>query len=105
MIIEFDTIRSSYKESHERDIAIDLNGAASVPFHRSEDYMTQIAVDMDRIVDFSGGRVFFNDQEVECVFAYDDEGNSSTNLLMTYKEFKKVFEYATGKKIVRHEEV
>lgn len=105
MLIEFDTIRSSSKETHERSLQAETAGEASVPFHRTEDYKTQVTIDMDNIIDFTGGTVWFNDTRYECIYAYDTDANMSCNLLISYEDFKKVFEYAKGVKIFRHEEI
>lgn len=106
MLIEFDTIRGSRKESWEKEIQADLNGESSVPFQNSEDYMTQITVEMNNIIDFTGGRFWFNDKEYDCVYVNDEnESLSMIPIMLSYKEFKKVFEYAKGVKILRHEEL
>jgi hypothetical protein len=105
MLIEFDTVRRSSEETYNRDIQSDTTGEASVPFHRQYDYKTQVTIDMDNIRDFTAGRVYFNEQCYECVYAYEEDGTQTNNLLISYEDFKRVFEYAKGIKIIRHEEV
>lgn len=103
MLIEFDTVRSSLEEAHNKDVQRELG--TTPDFHNTEDYKTTITIDMDNVRDFTGGRVYFNDTCFECVYAYDHEGLMSCNLLISYKDFKTCFENATGKKIFRFEEI
>jgi hypothetical protein len=103
MLIEFDTVRSSTKEHWERDIQEELGNTP--PFERSDDYKTRVTLDMDRIVDFTGASVWFNDKRYECVLGFDKDGLYTIPLLISYDDFKKVFEYAKGVKIFRHEEI
>jgi len=105
MLIEFDTVRSSSQEAHERMLLEETSGMASVPYFREQDYKTQITIDMDKVVDFTGGRVDFNDTTYECVYVYDKHGTMSCNLLISYQDFKTAFQNATGKKIYRFEEI
>lgn len=105
MIVEFDTVRSSVKESFEREKQADIGCEASIEFNREQDYKTQVAVDLDKVLDYTGGRVWYNSEELECVYLYYNEGVMSPNVLISYADFKKVFEIARGIKILRHEEL
>lgn len=103
MLIEFDTVRSSSEEQHNK--AVQEKMGTTPEFFNTEDYKTKVTIDMDAIRDFTGGRVFFNDTLYECVYAYDDEGVMTCNLLVSYQDFKSCFENATGKKIHRFDEI
>ncbi len=105
MIVEFDTVRCCAKELYDREIAKEVSGEASVPFYREHDYKTKMTVELDRIVDFTAGRVFMNDQCFECVYAYDSENEMSPNLLISYEDFKKMYETYKSIKILRHEQI
>jgi len=60
---------------------------------------------MNNIVDFSGGRVYINNQVKQCIYAITKKGDMTPNILISYEDFKKVFEIAKGIKILRHEEL
>lgn len=105
MIVEFETVRCCLKEAHDRDLEVELNGEASVSFYRNDDYKTFMTVELSNVVDFTAGRVFMNQTCYECVYVYDKEGNQSPNLLISYVDFKKMFETYKSIKILNHAEL
>lgn len=105
MLVEFETIRSCSKESHELNIKKETTGIASVPFEREQDYKTKMTIELDNIKDFTGGRVFFNNQRLDCVYAYNQDNEITSNILISYEDFKKLIETQRSIKILNHLEV
>lgn len=103
MLIEFDTVRSSLEESYQKSIEKEMG--TTPDFYNTEDYKGKITIDMDRVAEFTSGRVYYNDNCYECVYVYDYDGVMSPNLLVSYQDFKSCFENATGKKIHRFDEI
>lgn len=106
MLVEFLTVRSSLKESYEKDVAVDINGINSVPFENEEDYLAPITIDMTDIQEFVSGKTYLNGEEKDCIYALRYNGEGMTPALLTsYEEFKVIFKLATGKKVFKTEEL
>jgi hypothetical protein len=108
MIVEFETVHSDLEESYQRGVTEELQGIAHVPFAHENDYITNITIEMSNVIDFKGGKVWFNGEPRDCVYvksAIDEGYYWSQNLLMSYQDFKKLFELATGKKVFNHREI
>jgi hypothetical protein len=104
MLIEFDTVRSSSKESFEKQKLTEV-APSSVPFENENDYVSTIVVDMNTVIDFVGARIYLNSEYKECVYCRTSGDEALPNILINSSDFKRVFEYAKGIKIIRHEEI
>lgn len=106
-MVEFDTVHSSHMEARERDLQAELHGNASVPFHHEDDYLSTIVIEMDNVVDFRAGKVWMNNDELDCVYARvsQDYEEWTQNLLISMEDFKKVLSYSTGKRILNYREL
>lgn len=88
MLIEFKSVRSSMEEQWQKENVLEEPG-----FHNTKDYIAKIVIEMDDVVDFTGGRVYYNSNIKECVYPrFKDEFQTPTNLLVTADEFKRILE-------------
>lgn len=99
MLVEFDTVKSSHKEMHFKELDRKLTGEASVPYTNEKDYLCSITVDMTTVVDFEQGTVYYNESKVECVYARLNSDDVTRNLFVGYDVFKKIFEEVKGIKV------
>jgi len=102
MIVEFDTVRGSLKESFDNDAANDLG--VSTSFDKSFDYISKIALNLDLIIGFVGGKIYYNGQELDCVYA-EEKDNHTVGLLIKYEDFKKLYERQNNITIQRWEKL
>ena len=105
MLIEFETVVSSRKEDHERSILEETLGHAKVPFHKERDYISTCAVEINDVVGYDVGDVWYNSERRETLYAKLKDGEYTRNLLISAEDFKKVYRNATGKVIVNHREI
>ena len=91
MIIEFESIRYSLKEDYEKEASKAIVGDSGVSFENEHDYIAKIAIDIKKIVGFSGGHVWYNGDQLDCVYAHEKDNIQSVNLLIKYEDFKKLF--------------
>lgn len=88
MLIEFKTVRCSSEEQWEKENVLEEPG-----FHNTKDYITTMTVEMEDVVDYTGGRTYYNGKTIECVYPrFRDEFQGSVNLLVTADEFKRILE-------------
>jgi len=92
MIIEFDTVRLSLKEEYQKDVNRELKGDMSISFENEEDYHARITIDMKRVSDFAEGKVWYNNNNFDCVYPLFNDGCVTIPLLCNYNTFKKAFE-------------
>lgn len=104
MIVEFKHVRSSTKESHEKAILIDLNGSNSVPFENEFDYIASYFLELDDVIDFVGGKIQYNEQELECVYIRLSE-EYTCNILFSPEDFKLLLEKTRNIKIRTADEI
>lgn len=90
-MIEFESVRYSQKEAYEQEASRSMLGEGGVPFENEEDYIDKISIDMRKIVGFSGGFVWYNGENLHCVYAHEKKDRQTVNLLINYEEFKKLF--------------
>lgn len=99
MLVEFNTVKSSHKEMYEKELERKLTGERSVPYTNEKDYLCSITIDMDTVIDFEEGTVYYNEQKVSCVYAKLTDETTTRNLFIEYDLFKKIFEEAKGVKV------
>ena len=104
MVVEFDCVRCSNKEMYDRDVAEDKK-LYDVPFEHSDDYLGKISVDMRTVVDFAQGRIYFNDEMYECIYVRTNQNEAIPNLLIPYKDFKRIYEKARNIEIKKASEL
>lgn len=105
MIVEFKSVRYDSKEAYEKMLSEEISGISSIPFENEDDYVSYITVDMSTVIDFAEGRVHLNGEELQCVYVNTSENNSIPNLLISYAEFKNVFQRTTKERVYSVEEV
>lgn len=105
MIVEFETIKSSSFENYERELQAELSGPNSVPYCRSKDYITTIALEMDTVIDYEAGLVYHNAKLLNCIYVRVADDISTRNILITSEEFKSILEHTRNCKIKTAEEI
>lgn len=105
MVVEFKTVRQNAQEVFEREQTIELHGIHSIEFGNQKDYITSIFVEMDDVIDFTGGRAYHNQEFKECVYLRLNDDQHTPNILMSIEEFKKIFEETRNCKIKTAEEI
>lgn len=89
MKIEFDTVRTNPFELEERQSMFEIS-PSSVPRYNSEDYLSQVVYDMSLVIGWEVLYVWFNDVRMECVIPHFED-SYGRNLLMSGKDFKKLY--------------
>ena len=105
MLVEFECVVIDSLESFERIQMENISGENSVPFYRERDYKSTVVVDLNTIVGWNVGGVWYNTKKLNCIYAYDSEGIFTENLLIEADEFKKIYELTTGKKVFNWREI
>ena len=108
MIVEFKSVRGCAKKGFEKNQ--DQENPMGIPttppsFYNEKDYVTSVYLEMDTVVDFTVGRVFYNSNMHECVYANTGEGLSTHNLLILGTDFKKILEFTRNIKIKGADEI
>jgi len=102
MIVEFKSVRSSLKEVWEREQTMDMGTKPS--FEYKEDYMSSFFLEMDDVIDFAVGKVWFNGVPKECIYARLSE-EETPNLVIDGRDFKKILEHTKNCKIKTADEI
>jgi len=105
MIVQFKTVILSTKETFERSQQEALQGSSSLDFFREQDYISDLSIEMDDVVDFIGGRVYCNDTVYECICARLNNNDYTDNVLITFEDFKSLMEKVKDTKIKSSEEI
>ena len=105
MIVEFKTVRASSKEQFEKEQLSEMGGMNNKEFFNTEDYITSLFVEMDDVVDFTVGRIYYNDKMCECVYIRFTDENISPNVLIKGEDFKRILENIRGCKIKTASEI
>jgi len=101
-LIEFDFSKECEKEMHEKALKEELHGAMSVNFENEEDYITKLIIDIDDVISFVGGKVWYNDMEINGTYVKFTDRSWSGALLISVENFKQIFEKQTGKKVLNY---
>jgi hypothetical protein len=105
MIVQFKRVRSSFQEAFERNKQEDIQSIASLEFFREDDYIADIFIEMNDVVDFVGGRTYCNDSMYECVYARLSDESYTDNILISPEEFKILLEKVRNIKIKSADEI
>jgi len=105
MIIEFKHVRTSLEEEHERYIKAELQGETSVPFQREDDYIAPFFLEMDDVLDFVEGTIWWNDQNLPCVYVRRHSESITCNILISGVKFKELLEKVRNIQIKTAEEI
>lgn len=105
MIIKFRTIRASTEEAFERSKQEEMSGITSLPFAHEHDYFTDITVEMDSVIDYVVGKIFFNGTAHECVYARLDNDEYTDGIVISADDFQKIFEYTKQCSIKTSDEI
>lgn len=92
MLVEFETVKRSAREQYENEEAARINGTEATNLNNREDFKCSIVVDMASVLDFEEGVVYYNGQEMSCVYARIDTEVWTRNLLISFDSFKTLFE-------------
>lgn len=103
MILEFKTVRSNLKELFEKEKLVEMGNQPV--FENQEDYITSTFLEMDDVVDFAVGNVWFNGNTIECVYARLITDENTSNLIIDRRDFKKIIEYTKNCKIKTADEI
>lgn len=108
MLVEFLTICTNERESYEKQLLNEKYANMELPqkFFNEEDIVTKRVIDMKTVVDFREGRNYLNDELVECVYVRHDPMYEmwSSVVLISYTEFKKIFQTANKVGILSYED-
>lgn len=97
MIIQFKTVRGSLLESINDELSV--LGIDQENKFNELDYISSIYLEMNKVIDFTVDRTLINDKEVECIYPITEHIDGTPNLLISEKDFVKIFEYAKNTKI------
>lgn len=100
----FSSVYSNNEERYTNNQLFESQGIP-VPFHNTQDYIGQVAVDLTKIVGFEEGQVSYNGDILDCVYGmYDAQREEeiiyTRNLLVDKEEFKEMLEYVHNTKIL-----
>lgn len=103
MIIEFKTVRANVKEIFEKERTEELGGTKE--FYNTEDYTTSIFIEMDDVLDFTCGRIYKNQERLDCIFIRMSDSEMSPNVIIKGEDFKRILESVRNCKIKTAEEI
>ncbi len=81
-----------------------LEMGAKPPFENREDYYSPFFLEMDDVIDFAVGRIWFNGTPYECVYARLTE-EETPNLVIDGNDFKSILEHVKNCKIKTADEI
>jgi len=98
MLVEFEIIKDCEIEHKKNEIQKDLYGILNRCLYNEKDYICKIAIDVDRVVDFSQSISYFNDEKKESTKVFYVDGEMEI-LLISFNNFKKIYEFVKKTKI------